>query len=561
LVYALLAAEPLTDDTIHHYLTSKWLHKHAYLIVSTWGRPAVSLVYAPASHLGFFWCRMTSLAICLAACLYTFRLARETGLKYAWLAVPLVFFQTQFFRLSTDLLTEPLFALIIICAVRNFVRGKYNWAALQFSVSMAARPAGFFVAALFGIIMAVFALRGKLGHPKAAVMKLLPAGVLLASIPAIWNVAGAIIYGGGMRSSIHETAAGFLNGTYDLLWLSHSNAWDTVMFKYGSDGPLHYLILMPLVTGGCIMMLMIPGYLTLFKMRGVWIIPAVWTSFFVLHTFLRTSGLYASGGYARFFVSVAPLAGIMAVAGAARFATNLKWVPLTFLACVAFYVYLVPWITTFPFFKETYLLDSGNIVKIVWDKFLWIVVPATVVIPACWVFLSKRYGRQPGIRSSAKHVSAPIFAVICLVLPIVECITAVAPARQNATYQLIRDLGEWLRRERPELTEDLGSFRPRKTDAKLIFARYSLHMGKGWDPYDNSRFGTFSKEEIASLPKGSIIVWDSGFSKTEYRVTEKALDDNDRLESLTKFETRLGREQKFTLHVYEVVKQSPQKDG
>ena len=441
-----------------------------------------------------------------------------------------------------------------MCAARNFVQGRYYWAALQFSATTAARPAGFFFAAFFGVATVVIALRGRFGSPKKTLTRLVLIGVLLASIPTMWNFAGAILTR-GPAPSLQKAVTGLFDGTYDPLWLKHANAWDTVMFKYGRDGPLHYLILMPLITGGGIMMLMIPGYPALFGMRRAWLIPALWTLFLVLHTFLRTSGLFASGGYARFFVSVAPLAGIMAVAGVGRFATNLKWVLFTLLACVAFFGGVVPWVTRFEFFRETWLLEPGGIlgsaIEHGWDKYSWILVPGMAAILTGWAVMSRR--RRLEHPFPVRRVCATAFVTMCLVVPVAECLLVVRPSGRDTTCQLISDLGAWLKKERPELVRDLGRSGLRKTEAKLVFSRWYLHMEQGWDPYDETRFGWSPEAGIAQLPKGSIVVWDSDFSLTEYDMSIERLEKNRRLRFLREFATDPERERKFILRVYEVV--------
>ncbi len=546
LVYALLAQDPLEDDSIHHFLMSRLLDRHGHLLVSVWGRPAVTLAYFPAAQLGFFWCRLTSLAICLAACWYTYLLARDFGLKYAWLAVPFVFFQYQFFRLSGDLLTEPLFALLLICGIRNFILGRYPWAALQFSAGAAARPEGFFFIAFFGVLFLAGAIGGRRCRRKADVLRFIVTGALLVSVPVVWSIVGGIIHSGG--------------GSPDPLWLTKANAWDTELSKYGADGPLHYLIMMPYITGTVVLTLAILGFGVCLKSGRLRAVPAFWVFFLVLHTVLRTSGLYASGGYSRYFVAVAPLAGLMAVAGIGRFARSFHWLIFTFFACVGFYLGAVPLLVRIPFFKETWVdsLITGPGRAIGLHEYSLILLCGIAALLAVWVLLWKRrrLGSTPYGRASV-----PVVLVVCLVLSVAECAAVIRPASADPTYVLIGEFGEWLEEKRPALFEDLGSSGPRKLKAKLTLARFYLHMKEGWDPYDDTRFGTSSIQGVESLPTGSIFVWDSDFGPGENGMSAEELDGNIRLRFLREFSTKRRPGWKdFHLRVYEVIGE-PQGEG
>ncbi len=547
LAYALLAQDPLEDDSIHHFLMSRWVDRHCHLLVNMWGRPAVTLAYFPAAQLGFFWCRLTSLAICLAACWYTFLLARDFGLKYAWLAVPFVFFQYQFFRLSGVLLTEPLFALLLICGIRNFVLGRYPWAALQFSASAAARPEGFFFIIFFGVLFLAGALIKRPDRRKAGVLRFIATGALLVSVPVVWSIAGGIIHSGG--------------GSPDPLWLAKANAWDTELFKYGSDGLLHYIIMMPYVTGTVVLTLAILGFGVCLKSGRLRFVPAFWAFFLVLHTVLRTSGLYASGGYPRYFVAVAPLAGLMAVAGIGRFARSFHWMIFTFFACVGFYLGAVPLLIGIPLFREPWVdsLATGPGRAFDLRGYSLILLCGMAALLAVGVLLWKRR-RLRGAADTAR-ASVPIVLVVCLVLSVAECAAVIRPASESPTYALIDEFGEWLGRERPALFEDLGSCGPRKLKAKLTLARFYLHMKEGWDPYDDTRFGTSSIRGIESLPAGSIVVWDSDFGQGENGISAEELDRNRCLRFLREFSTkRRPGWSDFHLRVYEAIGE-PQDEG
>jgi len=533
LAYSLQAEDPLEDDSVHHYLMSKWLLRHGNLVVNFWGRPAVTLAYFPAAQFGFFWCRLTSLAICLLAAWYTFRLAGNIGFKYAWLAVPLVFFQNQFFRLSTDLLTEPLFSLIVICAVGNYIFRRHSRAAILFSISAAARPEGFFFIILFGIVLIVEALLGKLGSGKKGWVKFIGTSALLLCVPAVWSIAGGLIHGG-----------------LDLLWLTKSNSWDTLRYKYGSDGVLHYLLKMNYAVGIIVLAPAIAGMAACFRRGRIWIVPTLWIFFFVLHTYLRTSGYYASGGYPRYFAAVAPLMGLMAVAGVDRISRSLRWLLFSILVCAGLYWGIAP------FLNETLgRIPRSNLGSAIGRNMgSFILFCATAMFLAIWLIFLRRTFRSLENRHPVRQIALPIILAGLVAGTGCSCLIFNRPAGRSLTYVSITEFGEWLRGEYPSLYEDLGSSGPRKTDAKLLFPRWYLHMRQGWDPYDESRFsGSFELDNIKTLPAGSIVVWDSDFGPGESRMSEERLDEIGRLKPIKNFFTKRSKGRSdFSLKVYEV---------
>lgn len=547
--YALAARIPLEDDSINHFLLSKWMLNHNWIVVHIWARPLITLAYFPAAQAGFFWCRLTSLAICLAGAWYAYRLAKELRLKYAFFAIPLVFFQPYFFQLSTDLLTEPLFALLLICAVRNYARGRFPWAALQFSAMTATRPEGFFFVALFGLILLVGALRGKMGRPGAALKKLVLAALLLASVPLVWNIAGGIIY------ARMDPANGF-----DPLWLPHHNPWDASRFKYGSDGLLHYPFWMGEIAGPAALPLMALGFVAFFKRDRLWFVPALILFFLVLHTLMRTTGYFSSGGYARYFASLAPLMGLTALAGLDMFIGSALWIGLAFLVYCGVYIGVVPWLRELPVFNEFYtqipgLTVSEAIVRYKYTSSLMVLAPALIV---AWIIFDARLFRRQKQNPVAKRALATALIVICLAAQCLFCLLCVKPATESRGYAFIGEFADWLKAQHPALFADLGSQGPRKTEAKLMFSRYYLHMEQGWDPFDATRFGLSNFSDWDSLPPGSIIAWDSHFEPTENHVTREELDSRPNLIHGPTFNGDYGPTwTRCTLRVYEVAAGNP----
>src|SRR5262249_20274679 len=81
----------------------------------------------------------------------TYQLAEQLRVDRAWLAVPLIFLQPSFFMISADTMTEPLFALLFVIALRLHAAGRIAAGALVASLLITVRPEGFFIAGLWAL--------------------------------------------------------------------------------------------------------------------------------------------------------------------------------------------------------------------------------------------------------------------------------------------------------------------------------------------------------------------------------------------------------------------------
>lgn len=64
--YALLSSGVYVDDDLQHFLLAHCSRQHPQLLLDYWGRPALTLLYAPASALGFTAARLFSVLLAFA---------------------------------------------------------------------------------------------------------------------------------------------------------------------------------------------------------------------------------------------------------------------------------------------------------------------------------------------------------------------------------------------------------------------------------------------------------------------------------------------------------------
>src|SRR5215510_10483963 len=138
------------QDGGQHYLFARWAWVHHELFVGVWSRPLYTSVYAFPALIGYRAARTLTVLICLAVSYQTWRLAEDLRIDRAPLAIALVWLQPSFFLFCADNMTEPIFALVYVVALRLHHRGRLKTGMIVASLMILARPEGFFLGMLWG---------------------------------------------------------------------------------------------------------------------------------------------------------------------------------------------------------------------------------------------------------------------------------------------------------------------------------------------------------------------------------------------------------------------------
>ena len=142
-------------DGGQHHLFARWAWTHHELFVGVWSRPLFTFVYAFPAAIGFRAARALTVLICLAIAWQTWRLAEDFKLERAPFSIALLFLQPSFFLFCADTMTEPIFALTFVVALRLHHKGKIVAGMIVASLMILARPEGFFL----GVLWAIWVLR------------------------------------------------------------------------------------------------------------------------------------------------------------------------------------------------------------------------------------------------------------------------------------------------------------------------------------------------------------------------------------------------------------------
>jgi len=300
------------QDVDYHFLMARtaWAD-HSYF-VDVWGRPLFTTLFAPVALLGFVPARFFALAISVAASWQTYRLADDLRLPRAWLVIPFLLGQQTFFELYSNLFTEPLFALVLVVALRLHISGRMKSGMLVASLLPLARPEGVFVCLFWGLWLAFHVWRSADGErrerctvptasasqarQRSTLVNRLGSTAILASGVAVWWLAALLLTG-------------------DPLFILHNwpATWHTDMYGHGTF--LSYGQRSQEFAG---VVLVIPFVVGLFRGFRSWsssLITSVFLVLFLLHSIFVKYGLFGEAGFPRYMVSVAPAIAVLTLEG------------------------------------------------------------------------------------------------------------------------------------------------------------------------------------------------------------------------------------------------------
>lgn len=317
-------------DGGQHYLFARWAWVHQELFVGVWARPLYTSIYAFPALIGYRAARALTVLICLAVSYQTWKLAEDLRIDRAPLAIALVWLQPSFFLFCADNMTEPIFALVYVAALRLHHQGRLKAGMIVASLMILARPEGFFMSALWG----AWVLKGRRGegakgrqgekedlssrvpissslHRPFAPSPLRPVALLLLAAGAFaWWLAALII-------------------THDPLFIKHNwpSNWPVTGTTYGAAGLYAYPVRLPEIVGLFLLPVFIYGLWRLLKLRRLYTLTSSFLLLFILHTILRAYGLLGSAGYPRYLMTISPAIALITLTGWNETAKRFAGVP------------------------------------------------------------------------------------------------------------------------------------------------------------------------------------------------------------------------------------------
>lgn len=289
---ALLYPDSYQQDGGNHFLFARdswWNHT---LLVDVWGRPLFTALYALPARAGYLAAKLLTVAVSVAAAWQCWRWAEDEGMARAELAIPFFALQPSVLLLASDTMTEPLFALVLVIALRLRRKGRVIPALVIASLLPLARPEGFFVCLLWGLWTLWDARAGGMRWQRVRVCPLLLVGVVA------WWIAALVI-------------------TRDPAFILHNwpHNWAPTGATYGTAPWLEYWRLRYEIVASHFAWIFAAGFLVLLARRRVATATSLVAMLFVLHSVLRHYGMFGSAGYPRYFECVAPAIALITLAG------------------------------------------------------------------------------------------------------------------------------------------------------------------------------------------------------------------------------------------------------
>lgn len=457
-------------DDLTHYLFAKWAWTWPSYLLNDWGRPGFTIPYFLPAALGWPACRVLSALVHAAAAWLAYAVAVRLGIRRAWAVIPLCYVQPLFFNLAQTTLTESPMALYVTASVYLALRARWGWSAAIMSLAFITRHE----AVILALPWAWGAWRA--GVPWRQWWPLIGA-------PAAINLAAVVA---GVQPAI------------ELLFAPRAST------QYGRGGWLTFLCRSLEASGPGVMVLAIAGLASLWRNRAARLTLAVALTYFLAHTAIRALGLYASGGYARFLVPIAPLVAIAALAGWNRLIDS-DAVERRRCAVALAAGMLILWASLERQFEihdrmHDILAEFPQVAQartaLRWTTGL-LLAACVAVLVADRVRMRRASHEATSERRDNSVVAAPAIVVICLVA--LSAWKLAGPIRPPPEAPIVRETLAWLR--------EAGH-----GDREVISANVWIDYVTGRNlPPDRPSV----REALAAAPIGALFAWENQFAASE----------------------------------------------
>ncbi len=451
------------DDDLAHFLMARWSWWFPEYLLHFWGRPGLTLPLAAVTvfddpawswHAG----RLLSACVTAIAALAAARLAMRLRVRPAWAVVLACYLQPLNALLAGTTLCENFAACYLVLAVALLAGGRCVGASVLFSMTLVTRHEMLLLLPLWWL--ALFARRASPARTATAI-------VMASWAPVAYNVLFRIFFG---------------------LWPVQVFFQPSGSTEYAAAGLLgyvpHALQAEPPVIAG----LAVLGGIV-FLGRGKILIPALTACYFATHAAAVAFGFFASGGFGRFMVTVAPLVAILAVAGVREMTEHQ---PRVRARGVGWFVLAVVWGVGLLAFEGG--LAAGRL-PVLDERLIWwvrgIAAIAAVLALASWHVVRRDH---PG--RLLPRVTAVLLATTCLV----QWVFIVRPMRVRSEQRQMAAVVSWM------IENDL--------DRAPFFAPnpwVAYYLGFVENPRAHK-----GPALLTSMPAGTVVVWDSIYSASDF---------------------------------------------
>ncbi|QDV90983.1 hypothetical protein RAS2_20700 [Phycisphaerae bacterium RAS2] len=472
------------DDDLTHFLMARWSAVFPGYMLNIWGRPgftipAAAVAWIGSPQAGWHALRILSAFVTAGSALLAAHIARRLRIAPGWLVVLLCYVQPLNTLLAATTLTENFAAFYLTAAVHLLLGRRAIAASAVFSLVLVSR------------------------HETVA---LLP----------IWGLA-VLMSGGPVKRRLFALAASLLAPfLHNVAFFAAYQAWPFQLFlvpsgstQYPPTGVLAYLPHLFVAVPFVLAALALPGARIVAAARysdslnsaspqhaggaapRAWIIPALCATFVIVHIIVMAAGIFASGGYARFMVTIAPLAAILAAAGwsvrneheiatGRRSGIRSPWFVMAGVVAVAWLAVELEW-------------RAGRL-GIRDERFL-VLIRMIAGTTCLIVLLGGLLGDGARGRAIRRFVAVWLAGMV-----VIQFASLVRPLRMNSASRAVAQIVNWM---------DSKGLSDRPIFATNSWFAYYFDWAE--DPRVHK-----GRRLVASMPVGTIVIWDSTYSASDF---------------------------------------------
>lgn len=458
------------DDDLCHLQMARWSWNFPQYLLHEWGRPGFTLLYAIPAGLGWLPARLFSGILTAATALLAYDIARRQKVELAPLASALVWLQPMVFTLSYTTLTETVMGFYLALAMQLFLRRRYAWSAAIVALAPLTRHEGVLFCGLW--LLALLArrrpVREWLWLTWAVLAHNVLSAIFLDDIPLV--------------RYLRPTATDEYG----------SGTWWTMLTRWG------------IAAGGATLLLAWSGAPRNGRRDGGWLWITCGASYFLAHTIFFRFGLFASGGYERFLVPIAPVVAVSAAdALSAAWAAILELIRRTEPAPRAIHDLrrglLIVGVGAALFWYATFVQTPASMLWLL--RMVTVAMSATVALALICLlltFVPVRWVQAAGVALCPLLLAGLVVAQPILARGVAPPFQQCAPLRLGPTELALKDAADWVKSQ--------GLDRRNLLTTNIWFDEF-LELKR-------SPIETPSAERFANLRPGDLIIWDKRYGPT-----------------------------------------------
>ncbi|MCZ6699390.1 MAG: hypothetical protein O7D94_10710 [Planctomycetota bacterium] len=468
-VFGLLSPDGIVQfDDLTHYLFARYAWTWPQFLLDTWGRPGFTTLYFLPAGLGWPACRLLSAILTAWSAWLAYRIALGMKIRQPWIVIILAFGQPLFFQLSLTTLTETALAFYLTASVYLAQRGRWSASAALLSLGFVTRHE----AIVFLPALCVFAWRARVN--------------LLRLWPLLWAPL--------LVNLIAPLAD--MEPPLKLLIAPRPSA------QYGKGGWLTFFSRSLEAWGPAISALAIAGWWTMLRTRRGALAATCIALYFGAQTAVRALGLYDSGGYARFLVSISPLVAISAAVGWQRLWSQDERIRRFATLSVAAAIILL-WVA-----MESQILRASQH-RDLESELPEVSVAKLAVRIATAALLTLAIVSSLGRRQSIKRFTHTLVPGALVVLATITTYRLCGPLPPPPEAEVIRESLDWL---------DRNGYADREIISGVVWIEYVI--GKTRSP-----FRRYLLDRLEKAPIGTIFAYDRQFAGEAHGLSAQKLRD------------------------------------